>query len=138
MILCSRQYFSAKWIIALRAKKLLPSLFFVLKHLAAWGFQTCNFTKKRLQHSFFPVKFAKNLKNLHSYFEEHLYTASLDFRSMLPFITTLPLFIQQLQKNRNQWNKRQCWPEISKWNHIFYQGWIPSFSERTILFRKQI
>ena len=86
LILCSWQYFSAKWTTALRAKKRLSSLFFSLKHLAVWGLQACNFTKKRIQHRFFPVKFAKSLKTLYTYFEENLLTAALDFRSMFPFI----------------------------------------------------
>ena len=38
------------------------------------GPQACNFVKKRLQHSCFPVKFAKFFKKTH--FEEHQRTTA--------------------------------------------------------------
>ena len=42
------------------------------------GPQACNFIKKRLQHRFFPVKFAKFLRT--PSFTEHILAASDSFR----------------------------------------------------------
>ena len=56
----------------------------ILYNSFSYRLQACNFIKKKIQHRYFPVNFAKKFKNI--FFTEHLWTTAPNIYRLTIFI----------------------------------------------------